>query len=757
MAETPAVSRKKRLRRRRAPAVLKVGSDFYLLASSLASRRPTRMLCCAKSFAIFDAAADIPQAPLEALGFFHDDTRYLSHLEFRIAGKAPHLLNSYVTHDYSELCANLTNTDLHSRTGAIKLARDSIQVDRRWALDGPLLLHCLRIRNFSPSPISIPMQIDFGVDFADLFEVRGVKRARRGTLLAPQHTDSTVKLAYHGLDGVTRQTEIHFEPKLSAITPGRALFTLDLKPEESRELEIRIVARRNHPPAALPLSRDAPHVKSSANFDQVLAARRSEIAAINGEWAQLTVGNPSLDELMARSKSDLVAMFARTGEGAFVMAGIPWFATLFGRDSLITALSILPFSPHLAVDTLRALATLQGSEINQGRDEEPGKIVHEVRNGEMAATGEVPFGRYYGSVDSTPLFLWLYGECIDTTGDLELAEELWPHAMRGLEWIERWGDRDGDGYVEYLKTTPKGLANQGWKDSWDSVSHRDGELARPPIALAEVQGYVYAAYITLAAVAEKLNHPDIHARLLERAETLRKAFSRDFWLEPEGIVALALDCDKKPCRVMASNAAHCLAAGLLDSSQAAELSQHLMADDMFSGWGLRTLSARERRYNPMSYHNGSVWPHDNALAAKGLARYGNYAGATRILNGLLDAGVSLHQGSLPELFCGFTREEGIPPVPYPVACHPQAWSASAFHMLLQAVLGLKVLGADHQIKLSAASLPEHLDPLKFDKLTVGRDTVSFTLHRKPRGETGLEIVRKPDAVSIGLLRSELIP
>lgn len=483
----------------------------------------------------------------------------------------------------------------------------------------------------------------------------------------------------------------------------------------------------------------------------MVATRRSEVAAINSEWAQLSVGNANLDELISRSRGDLTAMFARTGEGAFVMAGIPWFATLFGRDSLITALSVLPFSPTLAVDTLRALAKLQGSEINQERDEEPGKIVHEVRNGEMAATGEVPFGRYYGSVDSTPLFLWLYGECVETTGNLELAEELWPHAMRGLEWIERWGDRDGDGYVEYLKTTPKGLANQGWKDSWDSISHKDGQLARPPIALAEVQGYVYAAYQTLAAVAGKLNHKDIEERLLERAETLRKAFSRDFWLESEGIVALALDCEKKPCRVMASNAAHCLATGLLAPDQAAEFSWRLLADDMFSGWGLRTLSAKERRYNPMSYHNGSIWPHDNAMAAKGLARYGNYAGATRILESLFDAGVSLHQGSLPELFCGFRREQGIPPVPYPVACHPQAWSAASFHMLLQAVLGLKVSGIDKRVKLCSADLPEHLYPVSFEKLMVGRDSVSFSVHRRPDGHIALEVRDKPHAVKVELI------
>ncbi len=283
-------------------------------------------------------------------------------------------------------------------------------------------------------------------------------------------------------------------------------------------MQIRIAATRDHPPAGLPLSHDLINIKGNADFNSVIETRRSEVAAINAEWSKITVANHSLDELLNRSRGDLTSMFARTDHGAYVMGGIPWFATLFGRDSLITAMSILPFSPSLAVDTLRSLAKLQGSQIDENRDEQPGKIVHEVRNGEMAATGEVPFGRYYGSVDSTPLFLWLFGQCVETTGNLELAEELWPNAMRGLEWIERWGDCDGDGYVEYIRTTPKGLANQGWKDSWDAISHKDGQLARPPIALAEVQGYVYAAYVCLAEVAEKLEHKDIADRLTERAE-----------------------------------------------------------------------------------------------------------------------------------------------------------------------------------------------------------------------------------------------
>ena len=394
------------------------------------------------------------------------------------------------------------------------------------------------------------------------------------------------------------------------------------------------------------------------------------------------------------------------------------------------------------------LAKLQGSQVDQAREEEPGKIVHEIRGGEMAATGEVPFGRYYGSIDSTPLFLWLLGRCVATTGNLALAEELWPNAERALEWIQRWGDRDGDGYVEYNRETPRGLANQGWKDSFDAISHANGELARPPIALAEVQGYVYAAYTSIAEVAARLGRRDFASGLTERAQSLKKSFSRDFWLERERTVALALDGDKRPCRIMTSNSAHCLAAGLLEDDQASALSERLLADDMFSGWGLRTLSAKERRYNPMSYHNGSVWPHDNAIAAMGLARYGNAAGALRIFENLLDASVHLDSASLPELFCGFPREDGLGPVPYPVACYPQAWSAASVFLILQATLGLRVMGFQRRLLIDSPAMPPWLEWLRIDDLKVGGDTVSLVLRRAVDGAVAIEVLENRGSISV---------
>ena len=726
---------------RGAPHVLKVGSDFYVLASALASRRTTRVLANGQSFAVFDVGGDILDHALEALGFFHRDTRYLSRFELRMHGRAPYFLNSYLSDDNAQLRINLTNSDLNGHGRAIKLPRDVIQMERSWVLTDAELVHRLRLRNYAGMPIEIPLEFFIGADFADIFEVRGVERECRGRTRHPELRKGIVRFSYEGLDGVTRVTEVAFDPLPRALSAERAGFLLELGIEGSAGVEIRITGG---PESKRARPRPAPAV----DFDGALAARRSAIERSQAGWAMLSASNKLFDSLLTRSRADLISLISHTADGAFAMAGIPWFATLFGRDSIITALALLPFNAEVAADTLRALAGMQGSGIDESREEQPGKIVHEIRAGEMAATGETPFGRYYGSIDSTPLFLLLFGRCVAATGDLAFAEELWPNAERALEWIERWGDRDGDGYVEYFRKTPRGLANQGWKDSFDAISHASGELATAPIALAEVQGYVYAACLSVADVAARLGRDGIASRLAERAASLKKAFARDFWLEPEGSVALALDAEKRPCRVMSSNAAHCLAAGLLEPDQAAALSRRLLADDMFSGWGMRTLGANERRYNPMSYHNGSVWPHDNAIAAMGLARYGNRAAALTILEGLFDAAAHLGTASLPELFCGFARESGLGPVPYPVACYPQAWSASSVFMVLQAALGLQVMGFERRVLIDSPSIPPWLEWLRIEHLKVGDGSVSLLLRRATDGVATAEVLEKHGSITV---------
>lgn len=719
--------------------VIKVGSDFYILASSLASRRPTRALANGESFSVFEVGGDIVESTLEAMGFFHRDTRYLSRFELKIAGETPYYLNSYTSNESAQLRINLSNPDLGVHDDVIQLPRDSIQLERNWVLLGGSLFHKLIVRNYSRSSLQIPIDFHFGVDFADLFEVRGVRRARRGDFYEPVVKSSSVKFSYLGLDAVLRFTEIVFETAPVALDANRASFLLTLDPDEEIALEAHVTGE-----CGPPLRREN---NSALRFDEALEARRAEIACFDAGWSKITASNELVNSLLRRSSADLTAIIRYAPEGAFIMAGIPWFATLFGRDSIITALFALPFNPALAVGTLKTLAKLQGSEFSQERDEQPGKILHEVRGGEMAATGEVPFGRYYGSVDSTPLFVWLLGRYVAATGDLKLAQELWSNVERALEWIERWGDRDGDLYVEYHRETPRGLANQGWKDSYDAISHADGTLARAPIALCEVQGYVHAAYRSIADVARRLSHGALADRLEERAAALRKAFSRDFWLDHDRTVALALDAEKRPCRVMASNAAHCLATGLLATDQAEALSERLLKEEMFTGWGLRTLSARERQYNPMSYHNGSVWPHDNAIAAWGLSCFKQREALGRLMDGFLDAAVHLNTGSLPELFCGFPRNERLGPVPYPVACHPQAWSAASVFMLVQAMLGLQVLGFEQRLVIDSPAMPARLDWIKIEDLKVGAGTISFIVHRTPAG-AAVEMIEEQGEVSV---------
>ena len=741
---TAKPANKSSLNPKRAETILKVGSNFYVLASSLTSRRETRVLADAQSFAVFEMGGDIAESPLEALGFFYKDTRFLSCFEMTIAEQAPYYLNSYLSDDKAELRVNLTNPDLTGPDEKIELPRNSIQIERSWVIVNAAVYHRLVISNYSHAPARLPFDLRFGVDFADLFEVRGVKRAKRGEDFPTQTRDGKIRFRYRGLDNVTRFTEISFDPPPRTLTGRRASYLLEMKQDECVKMEVRIDCGIEDPAAASPI------VKHPADFQAALGSRHDEIATARGGWAKISCSHELFDLLLRRSAADLTSIIGQTNRGSFIMAGIPWFATLFGRDSIITALSVLQFNPDIAGRTLRMLASLQGTKVDEARDEQPGKIIHEMRAGEMAATGEIPFGRYYGTIDATPLFLWLIGLYVSITGDLQLATDLWSNVERALEWIEKWGDRDGDGFVEYMRETEQGLANQGWKDSFDSISHEDGELAKPPIALCEVQGYVYGAYTEIAGVARRLGKTDVAAKLAERAATLKEKFNHDFWIEEKQTVALALDGDKRPCKVMSSNAAHCLATGIIDGDRGKALAERLLRDDMFTGWGVRTLSDSEQRYNPMSYHNGSVWPHDNAMAALGMARCRNRPGVISVLEGLLDAAVSFRQGSLPELFCGFAREPRLGPVPYPVACHPQAWSAASVFLILQAILGMRILAFENRVSIDTPMLPKWIEWIKVEDLKVGKGTVSLNFQRLPSSAAAVEVLDRKGDVEINI-------
>jgi glycogen debranching enzyme len=721
-------------------SLLKVSGDYYILASAMASRRTARVLARGERFAVFEATGDILESPVEALGFFYRDTRHLSRFEISIGGEVPHFLNSYVSDDNTEVRANLTNPDFRGSDDSIVLPRDTIQIRRSWVLAGANLVQQIAIRNFAASTVRIRLEFGIGADFEDMFEVRGIARKQRGETQPAKIGGNWVKFFYNGVDAVKRSTTITFSKKPAELTEAHASFDLALKRDASMEMEVRVEARHDQPASN-------GRIVVARSFDSALKHRRAEVEEITSEFTRITTSNQYTNSLLERSLGDLSALTTVAERGHYIMAGIPWFATLFGRDSILTAFSVLPFFPQLAAGILRTLASLQGVEVNDARDEQPGKIIHEMRACEMANTSEVPFGRYYGSIDSTPLFLWLLGRYVTATGDLKIARELWPNVERARGWIADYGDRDADGYIEYERETPRGLANQGWKDSLDAISHADGTLAKPPIALAEVQGYVYAAYTSLAEIAGRLDRIHIRDLLREKAEALKSRFEHDFWLKQEGMLALALDGSKNPCRVMASNGAHCLAAGLLSGKRAAVLSQRLLADDMFSGWGIRTLSDRERRFNPMSYHNGSVWPHDNAMAAWGLSCIGKTEGAVKIMTGLFDGAAGLNNESLPELFCGFAREPNLGPVPYPVACHPQAWSAASVFLLLQSILGMQVYGAERRLVLRAPVIPEWLEWVKFDNLRVGKSKLSF-IARRGRNGASIEVLEKQGQASV---------
>ncbi len=712
----------------------RISGDFYILASAMASRRTTRVLAHDEAFAVFETTGDILESPLEALGFFYRDTRHLSCFEIGIAGEVPHFLNSYVSDDNTEVRANLTNPDLRGADDAKLLPRDLIQIQRSWVLSGARLFQRIALHNFASSTVKIELTFALGADFRDMFEVRGLSRKKRGETDAPKVGKNSVEYRYRGLDRIDRTTVVSFSRKPTNLSDAHASFMLSLKRDAAMEMEIRVEARQDS-------SRGNGKIVVPRAFGDALERRRREVGEVASSFTRIVTSNELANSLIERSLGDLAALTTANDRGHSIMAGIPWFATLFGRDSIITALSVLPFFPALAAGVLRTLASLQGTQSNEARDEQPGKIIHEMRACEMANTGEIPFGRYYGSVDSTPLFLWLVGRYVGSTGDLKLADELWPNVERALDWIGNHGDRDGDGYIEYERETPQGLANQGWKDSLDAISHADGTLAKPPIALAEVQGYAYAAYCSLADIAGRLNKHDLREHLRGEARALKLNFERDFWLKKEKMLALALDGDKRPCAVMSSNGAHCLATGLLEGDLATMLAERLLADDMFSGWGVRTLSSRELRYNPMSYHNGSVWPHDNAIAAWGLATANRTDGAVKVMTGLFNAAAGLNNESLPELFCGFSREPSLGPVPYPVACHPQAWSAASVFLLMQSILGIEVRGFEHRIVMRSPMIPEWLDWIRFDDLRLGTSSISFVARRGRRGAS-IEVLEK---------------
>jgi glycogen debranching enzyme len=720
--------------------IILVRDRYYILATSALADDRTLVLKHGDTFAVFDRYGDLQPVGDGRQGLFHADTRFLRRLELRLARRRPLLLSSSITEDDSVLTADSTNPDL-ADAGDRGLPRDVVHVFRACFLRGTVCHLRLRVRSYAADELEVPLELRFDTDFADIFEVRGTRRARRGLLLPPEVGAATVRLGYRGLDERLRATELVFDPPPARLDAGAAEWRLRLRPGEPVTIDVTIRCVPGPDPP------ERPGELEPAAFDDARAELCREAGAAEAALATLATSNEQFNAWLSRSAADLRMMLTRTPAGPYPYAGVPWYSTPFGRDGILTALETLWVAPDVAAGVLRFLAAHQATAFDAEKDAEPGKILHEMRAGEMARTGEVPFDRYYGTVDATPLYVVLAGTYLRHTGDVALVRDLWPNIEAALTWIVEHGDRDGDGFVEYERRGPGGLTNQGWKDSHDSVFHADGTLARGPIALVEVQAYASAALVAGARIASALGMASRAEALRRRGAALRERLERAFWCEDLGTYALALDGEKRPCRVRTSNAGHVLATGAASRERAARVAKALLGEDAFSGWGVRTLSAVERRYNPMSYHNGSVWPHDNAIVVAGLARYGHTGEAVRIVSALFDAALFVHLHRLPELLCGFHRRAAEGPTLYPVACAPQAWAAGAVFMLLGACLGLSIDGHARRVTLHRPVLPPAFSRLRIGGLRAGDGEVDLEL-RARGGDVAVHVTRRLGAVEV---------
>ncbi len=671
------------------------------------------------TFLYSDTHGDLGDERDLGLGLYHRDTRFLSHMTMRISGREPVLLSSSAERAYMSH-VDMTNPDLYE-WGVLSVPQQTLNIRRVRAIKGRLFER-VRVKNYNAHPVNLDLEFAFGADFADIFEVRGMVGDERGEYLPTRIEGAQARFAYRGRDGAERETLIEFasEPTRLREEGGRvvAVFRLELGPFQTKLVSFTVKP-----------SIDAV-AQPTAEFDSAVHELRRSYEEWERQCTQIVTDNEVFNQLLSRSLRDLRALYTKTDGGAVLAAGIPWYVAIFGRDSLIASHQTLMVNTRPARDALLLLARHQGTEMDDWRDEQPGRILHEFRQGELAKAGIVPHSPYYGSVDSTPWFLILLAQYFRWTGDREFAANLLPAADAALDWIDTYGDLDGDGFVEYQTRSTRGIRNQGWKDSFDSVSHEDGSLAEPPIALAEVQAYVYLAKQRMADVYRALGEASRAERLESEARDLSARFNEAFWMEDERYYAGALDRDKRQVRTVVSNPGHALYCGIADPEKASEVAKRLLAPDMFSGWGIRTLSKDALRYNPMSYHNGSVWPHDNALIAAGMKRYGFVRGTNRIATALFDAAIHADYMRLPELFCGFTRRSPNRPVSYPVACSPQAWAAGSPFLMLQGMLGISARAHENLLTVNMPHLPPWINTVELRNLRVGTSALSLVFRRE---------------------------
>jgi glycogen debranching enzyme len=692
----------------------------------------------------------LPGAP--NVGLFREDTRYLSQIELLVNGHPPSVLSATTEGAYANrveltVKGNLPGEGLDIPVNTVFLHREQI-------LESEGLYDILQIQNFHSDTAHLVVEITYDSDFMDIFQVRGIIRGKSGRYFEPLITQAQMTFIYEGLDERVRTTTVSFSPTPKKISGHTSRWELDLEPRGRAQINVTIVTQvlpKNALPSSFTSSSTLPPwISEHESVEEHEEKLHLCLTSWEKDCTQFKSNNEHFNTMLCTSLRDFYSLQIPEGSNRTIAAGVPWFAALFGRDSIISSFQTLALNPTLALGTLRSLAARQGLVECADNDEQPGKILHELRSGEMTATGEIAFGKNYGSVDATPLFIILLSEYFQWTGDRELLEEMRFPLSSALNWLIEYGDMDGDGLIEYCRKTDKGLLNQGWKDSGDAMAHADGTLAQAPIALVEEQGYAADAFRRAAVLMRLLGEPDQADRLMSRSDDLIRKLDQSFWLAEDAYYAMALDRDKRQLAVMSSNPGHLLFSHTVTDERARDVVIKLMGQGLFSGWGIRTLSDEEQTYNPMSYHRGSVWPHDNSLIASGMASYGYQREASAILSALFEASLHFREYRLPELFCGNQRHHRDEPVHYPVSCSPQAWASGTPIVILTALLGLKPDASSGQLRIVNPRLPEFLTILEIRNLRVGKSQIDLDFLRQGDRTSCRVVGRRGEGLAVSI-------
>lgn len=714
------------------PEIIQLEDKYYISVNSSYADNRVKVLNYGDTFGIFDRRGDIKMLGEQIQGIYHNGTRYLSDMELRINGLRPLLLRSSVKEQNEMLTIDLTNPAMNE-PGEPCIPKDTLYIGRSKFLMNAVCYEQIRLSNYGIREINFQIRLSLAADFKDIFEVRGIQRNRTGEIYEITHgPNQSIRISYMGLDKVKRITHIAFSiPPTGWEKYNAPWFQIRLGPHQKMNFDFTIRCQEGK--------------KINPTVGYVPGRKKLEkaIRLYAEDFPRITTSHEKFNGWIERSGYDLSSLLSRNHMGLYPYAGVPWYNTAFGRDGIICALQTLWLSPRIAHDVILYLCEKQATRIDPFRDAEPGKIIHEVRGGEMANLKEIPFENYYGSVDSTPLFIMLVGAYIRRSNDIPLLKKVWKHVLAALHWIREYGDLDGDGFVEYAPRGKGGLSNQGWKDSMDSIFDAEGKMMNAPIALCEVQGYVYRAYREIAFMFRLFREPKKGEFWDIQAEELKQKFNEQFWDSSLKSYVMALDGEKKKARVLNSNAGHSLYCGIADEEKACIQAGTLMGDSLFSGWGIRTIGKGAPRYNPMSYHNGSVWPHDVALIGAGFARYGFGEYVEKLTMGIFDASQHFEFLRLPELFCGFDRRRGEGPTNYPVACSPQAWAVGSLYMMLQSCLGLEIRTQEKNMVFHNPRLPKELDYLEIKNWKMDRKAVTLKVKRQEKDSVELEIESLP--------------